>query len=134
MPEQTPAGDARTAGFLSLHHTQLAMPRGEEAAARAFYAGLLGMAELQKPAVLATRGGCWFRRDGIELHLGVEDPFTPALKAHPGLLVSGLPELATTLEDAGHAVSWDGGFPGYSRFYTDDPFGNRLEFLESEAR
>ncbi|MGT2424789.1 VOC family protein [Amnibacterium kyonggiense] len=119
---------------MALHHTQLAMPRDGEAAARAFYAGALGMTELRKPPVLAARGGCWFRGGGVELHLGVEDPFAPAKKAHPGLLVDDLPGLAAALEAAGRTVTWDDDFPGYDRFYADDPFGNRLEFLEPQQQ
>jgi catechol 2,3-dioxygenase-like lactoylglutathione lyase family enzyme len=130
--EHIETADTWPYAFVALHHAQLAMPRGEEAAARAFYSGTLGMAELQKPAVLAARGGCWFRGGGIELHLGVEDPFAPAKKAHPGLLIDDLSGLATALETAGRTVTWDDGFPGYRRFYADDPFGNRLEFLEPE--
>ena len=132
MPEQTQTTDAPGYAFVALHHTQLAMPQGEEDAARAFYSAGLGMTELQKPPVLASRGGCWFRGGGLELHLGVEDPFAPAKKAHPGLLIDNLSGLAAALEEAGRTVTWDDNFPGYSRFYTDDPFGNRLEFLEPE--
>ncbi|MFD1722315.1 VOC family protein [Amnibacterium endophyticum] len=117
---------------IALHHVQLAMPRGEEEEARAFYAGALGMTEVEKPPVLAARGGCWFRRGGLELHLGVEDPFAPARKAHPGILVEGLVGLAAALEGAGRTVTWDDDFPGHRRFYASDPFGNRLEFLEPE--
>ena len=132
MPGPIDAEPAADVAFIALHHAQLAMPPGEETAARAFYTGPLGMTELQKPPVLAARGGCWFRRGGLELHLGVEDPFVPARKAHPGLLVDGLDGLAAALEGAGHAVTWDDDFPGYRRFYAADPFGNRLEFLERE--
>ena len=113
-----------------LHHVQLAIPPGGEDACRAFWGGVLGMAELQKPPVLAARGGCWFRGGGLEVHLGVEEPFAPARKAHPGILVEDLDGLAATLEDAGTAVTWDGEFPGHRRFYAADPFGNRLVFLE----
>ncbi len=134
MPEQASTTGTKYVEFVALHHTQLAMPPGEEDAARAFYTGPLGMTELDKPSVLAARGGCWFRRGGLELHLGVEDPFAPAKKAHPGLLIDGLRELAAALEDAGHTVTWDDNFPGYKRFYAEDPFGNRLEFLEPEPR
>jgi len=116
--------------FGRLHHVQLAIPPGGEDACRAFWGGVLGMAELQKPPVLAARGGCWFRGGGLEVHLGVEEPFAPARKAHPGILVEDLDGLAATLEDAGTAVTWDGEFPGHRRFYAADPFGNRLEFLE----
>ena len=117
----------------TLHHVQLAIPAGGEAACRAFWAGVLGMAELDKPPVLAARGGCWFRGGGLEVHLGVEDPFVPARKAHPGVLVAGLRGLASRLEGAGVEVTWDGEFPGHDRFYAHDPFGNRLEFLEPRA-
>jgi catechol 2,3-dioxygenase-like lactoylglutathione lyase family enzyme len=116
--------------FDGLHHMQLAMPRGEEAAARSFFVGVLGMAEIDKPPVLAARGGAWFRAGGLELHLGVEDDFQPARKAHPGILVTDLDELAQRLRDAGQDVTWDADFPGFRRIYAHDPFGNRLEFLE----
>ncbi len=106
------------------------MPPGEEATARGFYAGVLGLAEIPKPAALVGRGGAWFRGDDIELHLGVEEEFRPARKAHPGLLVSDLDQRAVRLERAGHRVAWDTGFPGMRRFYTADPFGNRLELLQ----
>jgi catechol 2,3-dioxygenase-like lactoylglutathione lyase family enzyme len=106
------------------------MPRGEEAAARAFYSGVPGMTEIEKPPVLAARGGAWFRSGGLELHLGVEDDFRAAAEAHPGILVTDLDEVAQRLGDAGQDVTWDGDFPGFRRFYAHDPFGNRLEFLQ----
>ena len=109
---------------------QLAIPAGGEDAGRRFYGELLGMAELEKPAVLAARGGCWFRAGDVELHLGVEAAFAPARKAHPGILVHGVRELAERLRAAGVDVVSDDELPGYSRFYALDPFGNRLEFLE----
>jgi catechol 2,3-dioxygenase-like lactoylglutathione lyase family enzyme len=126
---------AEPAGFtlLPLHHVQLAIPPGGEERCREFWGGVLGMRELAKPPVLAARGGCWFRGGGLEVHLGVEDPFTPARKAHPGLLVDGLPALARRLAEAGTPVTWDGEFPGHDRFYATDPFGNRLEFLQPRA-
>jgi catechol 2,3-dioxygenase-like lactoylglutathione lyase family enzyme len=113
-----------------IHHVQLACPPGSESALRAFYTGVLGFDEIAKPPVLAGRGGCWFRGHGIELHLGVETDFRPARKAHPGLLVSDLDSWAGRLSGAGYPVRWDGDFPGMRRFYSEDPFGNRLEFLE----
>jgi len=106
------------------------MPVGAEAAAVAFYAGVLGMIEVEKPPVLAARGGAWFRAGGVELHLGVEDGFRPARKAHPGILVTDLDELAARLTAAGVEPDWDGEFPGHRRCYASDPFGNRLEFLQ----
>jgi len=119
--------------LLPMHHVQLAIPRGGEDECRAFWRDVLGMRELEKPPVLAARGGCWFRGGGLEVHLGVEDPFTPAKKAHPGLLVVRLEEVAAALQQAGHPVTWDDDFPGHDRFYAADPFGNRLEFLEPKA-
>jgi catechol 2,3-dioxygenase-like lactoylglutathione lyase family enzyme len=116
--------------FDGLHHMQLAMPRGEESAARGFFVGVLGMAEIDKPPVLAARGGAWFRAGGLELHLGVEDDFQPARKAHPGILVTDLDEVARRLRNADQDVTWDADFPGFRRIYAHDPFGNRLEFLE----
>lgn len=112
-----------------IHHVQLAMPAGGEPAAREFYGSVLGLAEIAKPPALAGRGGAWFRGEGVELHLGVEDDFRPARKAHPGLLVADLDARAARLQRAGCQVTWDGNFPGMRRFYTADPFGNRLELL-----
>lgn len=117
--------------FARVHHVQLSIPPGGEDSSRAFWGGALGMRELAKPPVLAARGGCWFGGGGIEVHLGVESEFAPARKAHPGLLVTGLKELAARLEAHGVAVQWDENFPGYDRFHAHDPFGNRLEFLET---
>lgn len=112
-----------------IHHVQLACPPGSEETLRAFYGGVLGLAEIPKPPALAARGGCWFRGSGIELHLGVEADFRPARKAHPGLLWPDLDGCAARLTAAGHPVRWDDEFPGMRRFYSEDPHGNRLEFL-----
>jgi catechol 2,3-dioxygenase-like lactoylglutathione lyase family enzyme len=116
--------------FERVHHVQVAIPPGGEDRGRAFWAGVLGMSEIDKPTPLTARGGCWFRGGGVEVHLGVQDGFRPASTAHPGLLVTGLRALATRLEAAGVPVRWDAEFPADDRFYADDPFGNRLEFLE----
>ena len=116
-----------------IHHVLLACPAGSEDASRAFYCGVLGLHEIDKPPGLAGRGGCWFRGHGIELHLGVEADFRPARKAHPALLVSGIDDWASRLAAAGYPASFDNGFPGMRRFYTSDPHGNRLEFLEPLA-
>ena len=113
-----------------IHHVQLACPPGTEPALREFYGGVLRLAEIPKPPALAARGGCWFSGHGIEFHLGVEEDFRPARKAHPGLLVSGLDAWARRLRDAGYPVRFDDGFPGMRRFYSQDPNRNRLEFLE----
>ena len=113
-------------------HVQLAMPRGREQDARAFYAGLLGMAELPKPAALLPRGGCWFASGTAVLHLGVEEPFAPARKAHPALLADQLDALESALESAGYpCVRADGEIAGVRRFHTHDPFGNRVEFQQA---
>ena len=116
--------------IVAIDHVQLAMPEGGEDRARAFYAGLLGLAEVPKPPDLAKRGGAWFEGGAVRIHLGVERDFRPARKAHPALLVSDLTGLARRLRDAGVEVVDDGLLPGYERFYVSDPFGNRLELLE----
>jgi catechol 2,3-dioxygenase-like lactoylglutathione lyase family enzyme len=113
-----------------MHHVQLAIPAGGEDAARGFYAGVLGLRELPKPPALAARGGCWFRGGDWEVHLGVEADFRPARKAHPGVQVAGVDALAQRLAESGVPVQWDEELPGWRRFYTADPHGNRLEFLE----
>lgn len=113
-----------------LHHVQLAMPPGEEERARSFFGDLLGMEVIAKPAELAKRGGAWFRDGDLELHLGVEQDFSPAAKAHPGILTDALDEVAARLKAGGYDVRFDDAFPGFRRFYTQDCFGNRLEFLE----
>lgn len=120
--------------FTGLHHMQLAMPAGQEVRAREFYVTVLGMVEIDKPPVLAARGGAWFRGGGLELHLGVEDDFRPARKGHPGILVEELDEIARRVATTGQDVTWDRDFPGFRRFYAHDPFGNRLEFLEPAGR
>jgi len=115
---------------VSIDHVQLAMPAGKEAEARAFYVGLLGIPEKAKPAELAARGGVWFERGALKIHLGVESDFRPAKKAHPGLLVSGLAALLEELVRAGVEVTPDSAMPEYLRAFVSDPFGNRLELLE----
>jgi catechol 2,3-dioxygenase-like lactoylglutathione lyase family enzyme len=114
----------------AIHHIQLAMPRGEEDRGRAFYGSLLGLIEIPKPATLNERGGLWFQIGALELHLGIEDDFRPAKKAHPGLLVDDLTMLVTRLEAAGHPTKPDHLLEGYERAYVYDPFGNRIELLE----
>lgn len=122
----------------AIHHVQLAIPPGGEDEARAFYGGLLGMTERSKPPVLAARGGCWFRTGpesednagAVEIHLGVEDPFVPAKKAHPGLLVEDVDALAALLAGHGYPVTWDESIPGRRRFHSADAHGNRLEFIQ----
>ena len=117
-------------GLVGLHHVMVAAPRGSEEVLRRFYGDVLGMTEVPKPPDLAGRGGVWFRSGGVELHLGVEDDFRPAGKAHPGLLVADLPAYVDRLAAHGVPVEWDDAFPGYRRCYLQDPHGNRLELLE----
>lgn len=112
-----------------IDHVQLAMPAGGEERAAAFYDGLLGIPRVAKPPELAVRGGCWFERGGLRVHLGVEDDFRPARKAHPALAVSGLEELCVLLGEAGHPVRRTEDVPGTPQWYVDDPFGNRIELL-----
>jgi catechol 2,3-dioxygenase-like lactoylglutathione lyase family enzyme len=115
-----------------IDHVQVAIPAGAEDEARRFYGGLLGMTELAKPSALAGRGGCWFRSGQAVLHLGVEQPFSPARKAHPAFIVTDLDELFGLLAEHGYAgVRADGELPGIRRFHVADPFGNRIEFQQA---
>jgi len=116
-------------GVTGLHHVQLAMPAGRESDAVAFYSGVLGIPQVTKPVHLEARGGCWFEDDSVRIHLGVEDDFRPARKAHPALLVDDLSSMRERLRGSHVTIVEDAPLPGYERFYVDDPFGNRLEFL-----
>jgi catechol 2,3-dioxygenase-like lactoylglutathione lyase family enzyme len=113
-----------------IHHVQLAMPAGREDTARQFYAGVLGLSEQPKPPVLAARGGAWFAAGSVQIHLGVEADFRPARKAHPALLVADIDGFMQSCEAAGISVKSDDDLPGFRHCYVDDPFGNRLEFLQ----
>ncbi|WP_369235674.1 VOC family protein [Streptomyces sp. R21] len=114
----------------AVDHVQLAAPPGTEDALRAYYVDVLGMTEIPKPPVLAARGGCWFAAGAVQLHLGTEQDFRPAKKAHPGLRVRDIEAYADRLAAHGAQVTWDDNLPGHRRFYSEDPVGNRLEFLE----
>ncbi|EFE68996.1 glyoxalase [Streptomyces sp. NWU49] len=114
----------------AVDHVQLAAPPGSEERLRGYYTAVLGMTEIPKPPVLAARGGCWFRAQAVQLHLGIEPDFRPARKAHPGLRVTGIDAYAARLKAHGAPVTWDDDLPGHRRFYSEDPVGNRLEFLE----
>lgn len=118
----------------TLHHVQLAMPPGQEADARAFYQDALGVPEVRKPANLAKRGGCWFERGTLRIHLGVEEDFRPARKAHPAFVVEDLTNLRAKLAQAGYVLRTDEPLEGYDRVYVDDPFGNRIELMEPTTR
>jgi catechol 2,3-dioxygenase-like lactoylglutathione lyase family enzyme len=117
----------------SLDHVQLAMPPGRETEARDFYTGLLGIPERQKPPHLAQRGGCWFERGTLKIHLGVEADFRPARKAHPAFLVTDLAGLMLALHAAGCLLQEDEPLEGYVRIFVDDPFGNRIELMETRV-
>ncbi|MCQ4211759.1 VOC family protein [Streptomyces longispororuber] len=123
----------------ALDHVQLAAPEGSEGLLRAFYVDVLGMTETAKPPELAARGGCWFEAGDARLHLGVEAAgdraghFRAARKAHPGLRVRDIEAYARRLARLGAEVVWDDALPGHRRFYSADPVGNRLEFLEPTA-
>ena len=124
--------------MIALHHVQVACPRGGEDDARRFYGDGLGLTEVAKPDELQGRGGVWFRAyDGqgavaAELHVGVEEPFLPARKAHPAFLVDDLAGVAASLAAVGAAVDWDERhtFAGHQRFHVSDPHGNRVEVLQ----
>jgi catechol 2,3-dioxygenase-like lactoylglutathione lyase family enzyme len=117
-------------GVTRLDHVQLAMPPGRESEAVAFYEGLLGIPLVPKPPHLATRGGCWFERGSLKVHLGVDPHFRPATKAHPAFIVDDVHALARSVGAAGHRVVDDQPLEGYERIYVDDPFGNRIELMQ----
>jgi catechol 2,3-dioxygenase-like lactoylglutathione lyase family enzyme len=107
------------------------MPRGLEDAARAFYCGVLGMTETPKPDDMAARGGCWFASGNVAIHLGVEDDFRPAKKAHPALLCNDLDALISAFLRASIGVVENADIPGVRRCFVHDPFGNRIELIAS---
>ncbi len=113
-----------------IDHIQIAAPEGCETAAREFYGSLLGMKEIEKPPVLRARGGCWFACGTQQLHIGVEREFRPAKKAHPAFAVVRIEELREALRARGMKTVDDDNLPGANRFYAEDPWGNRLEFVE----
>ncbi|MFD9605911.1 glyoxalase [Streptomyces sp. NBC_01224] len=114
----------------AVDHVQLAAPEGSQDALRRYYVDALGMTELARPPALAARGGCWFQAGPVQLHLGIEPDFRPAKKAHPGLRVTDIEAYAARLKKHGAEVRWDDELPGHRRFFSHDPVGNRLEFLE----
>ena len=125
-----PARGRLAAVIEGLDHVQIAAPPGCEEQARRFFGEVLGLRELPKPEPLAARGGAWFQVGEQSLHVGVEAGFEPAQKAHPAFAVDDLETLATRLDAAGVEVRWDDELPGVRRFYAEDPWGNRLEFLQ----
>jgi catechol 2,3-dioxygenase-like lactoylglutathione lyase family enzyme len=119
---------------IGLDHVQLAMPPEAEAEAEAFYSGLLGFARLPKPEPLARRGGCWFSAGTAAVHLGVEEDFRPARKAHPALVVRDLAGLVGALAAAGVPIRPNPDRPEGAGCYVDDPFGNRIELMDADLR
>lgn len=117
--------------LLSLDHIQLAMPPGQEDRARAFYGHLLGLPEVPKATERAASGGVWFEDGALRVHLGVEANFQPARKAHPAFVVRSLDALRERLESAGYLLGADDIVQGRRRAFSHDPFGNRLEFIDS---
>lgn len=116
--------------FEKIDHVQLAAPIGSEGKAREFYQGVLGFTEVEKPEALRKRGGVWFSSVNISIHIGIEDPFVPAKKAHPAILVNDLEAMKEYLDRKEILYTVDDNLPGANRFYLFDPFGNRIEFLE----
>ncbi|MFC7687480.1 VOC family protein [Ureibacillus sp. GCM10028918] len=115
--------------FKAIDHIQLAAPKGSEEVARKFYKGILGFKEIEKPEELKKNGGVWFAFGNVNLHIGIEEPFTPAKKAHPAFEVENIEALKQHLTNNGIEIMKDDKLPGAKRFYVADPFGNRLEIL-----
>ncbi|MES2905589.1 MAG: glyoxalase [Pseudomonadota bacterium] len=125
-----PALKNETAMLQAIDHVQIAMPVGGEDVARSYYDKLLGLGEVPKPPKLAVRGGCWFESGSIRLHLGVEKDFRAAKKAHVAINVRGGQDLRRKLTTAGFMVKDDDEIDGVVRFFSEDPFGNKIEFIE----
>lgn len=120
--------------FIGIDHIQLAAPKGCEKEAREFWSGKMGLSEIAKPESLQGRGGCWFEFGQQQIHVGVEADFLPAKKAHPAFVVEHLEEFRTHLEQKGIETKEDAPIDGRSRFFCNDPFGNRVEFLEYQNK
>ncbi len=122
----SPIDDSR---WIRLDHVQLAIPIGAEDEARAFYVVVLGLIEVPKPAAMAARGGAWFEAGDVRIHVGAEEPFVPARKAHPALVMSGLRDfISRSRLDA----EWNDEIRGLVRCHIADPFGNRIELIEGD--
>ncbi len=128
--ETPPGGALATSGaeWIGLDHVQLAIPVGGEDVAREFYAGVLGLTEVPKPPVMAARGGAWFEAGDVRIHVGAEDPFVPARKAHPAITMVGLRAFVAA---TGLDATWNDEVPGVVRCHVFDPFGNRIELIEA---
>lgn len=120
-------------GVIALDHVQIAMSKGREQEAREFYQDILGISEVPKPAELSGRGGAWFESGATKTHLGIEDDFRPAKKAHPAFIVSDLDQLSAVLIGKGYSVTEDRSLPTVQRAFTQDPFGNRVELIQHDS-
>ncbi|QUG40058.1 VOC family protein [Psychrobacillus sp. INOP01] len=116
--------------FKSIDHVQLAAPKGSEAIAKHFFGDILGFQEVEKPESLKKRGGAWFEFGNYQIHIGIEEPFAPAKKAHPAFQVENLEALKIHLTKNEVSYIVDTDLPGANRIYVNDPFGNRIEILE----
>src|SRR5206468_12191723 len=116
--------------ILSLDHVQIAIPVNGESSARAFYTGILGFTEIEKPPQMAERKSIWFVAGAVNLHLGIEPDFTPAKRAHPAFVVADLDAILAACERAAIVTKPDTSFNGFRRVHVFDPFGNRLELME----
>ena len=119
--------------ILSIDHVQIAIPVASESQARAFYSGILGFTEIEKPPQMAERKSIWFVAGAVDLHLGIEPDFTPAKRAHPAFIVEGLDAIVAACDRAGITTKPDTSFNGFRRVHVVDPFGNRLELMERSA-
>jgi catechol 2,3-dioxygenase-like lactoylglutathione lyase family enzyme len=126
-----PAWHDQAVQIVALDHVQFTLPPGQEDEADRFYIGVLGFENEEKPAVLAARGGRWYRSGPVRFHLGSDADFRPAVRAHPAFVVSDLDALVARLGADGREVEWDENIPGVGRCYVIDPFGNRLELIAS---
>jgi catechol 2,3-dioxygenase-like lactoylglutathione lyase family enzyme len=122
-----------TMPILSLDHVQIAIPAGGEDSARSFYVGILGFTEHQKPAALAGRNSIWFIAGPVNLHLGIEadSDFHAARRAHPAFTVDNLDEIIAACQLAGLPTRTDKPIGNFRRTHVFDPFGNRIELMES---
>ncbi|WP_449354154.1 VOC family protein [Virgibacillus natechei] len=116
--------------FEAIDHVRLAAPVGSEDEARGFFRDVLGFEEMEKPATFQDEGGVWFRSGNVHVHIGSDDPFTPAKRAHPAFHVKNLEAMKEHLAAKNVDFRVDDRLPGANRFYVNDPFGNRIEFLE----
>lgn len=128
--ERSRATAGHAPDWVGIDHIQIAIPVGREDDARRFYDGVLGLTEVPKPAVMAARGGAWFEAGATKLHVGAEDDFVPARKAHPALTMRGLREF---IEDRGLDATWNTEIEGLVRCHVYDPFGNRIELIDADT-